>query len=198
MSPNDVAVLDPTPFAELTLTTCNPRYSATSRLVIVARWPGRPPLPANRGAGVDKPVGAATPPPESPAAVATTPSATATAAPGRRRSHRCVVVALWVAARILVNRTRPGCRWRLLSVGIAVCLVNRGSAFENTVRLLAAEHLDPAVGRSGEPTGDPSTLLENVGRPKALPSETSDRRHVPPSTRAPAGLHDFLAGNGPS
>ncbi|MBV9661788.1 MAG: class E sortase, partial [Acidimicrobiales bacterium] len=37
VSPNDVAVLDPTPFAQLTLTTCNPRFSATSRLVVFAR-----------------------------------------------------------------------------------------------------------------------------------------------------------------
>ena len=34
--PTDVAVLDASPTPELTLTTCNPRYSATSRLVVVA------------------------------------------------------------------------------------------------------------------------------------------------------------------
>jgi len=34
--PTDVGVLDPTPSAELTLTTCNPRYSAATRLVVHA------------------------------------------------------------------------------------------------------------------------------------------------------------------
>jgi sortase A len=36
VSPSDSAVLDDTPDAELTLTTCNPRYSATERLIVVA------------------------------------------------------------------------------------------------------------------------------------------------------------------
>jgi LPXTG-site transpeptidase (sortase) family protein len=37
VSPNDVSVVAPTPFPELTLTTCNPRWSATQRLVVHAR-----------------------------------------------------------------------------------------------------------------------------------------------------------------
>ncbi len=36
VSPNDVAVVAPTKFPELTLTTCNPRYSASQRLVVQA------------------------------------------------------------------------------------------------------------------------------------------------------------------
>lgn len=36
VSPDDVSVLQPTALPELTLTTCNPRYSATSRLVVQA------------------------------------------------------------------------------------------------------------------------------------------------------------------
>ena len=36
VSPTDVAVVNPTPFPELTLTTCNPRYSAAQRLVLHA------------------------------------------------------------------------------------------------------------------------------------------------------------------
>jgi len=36
VAPSDVAVLDPTPTPELTLTTCNPRFEATSRLVVRA------------------------------------------------------------------------------------------------------------------------------------------------------------------
>lgn len=37
VSPDDVAVVAPTAFPELTLTTCNPRWSATQRLVVHAR-----------------------------------------------------------------------------------------------------------------------------------------------------------------
>lgn len=36
VAPNDVSVLQSTPLPELTLTTCNPRYSATQRLVVRA------------------------------------------------------------------------------------------------------------------------------------------------------------------
>lgn len=36
VSPSDTSVLDPTPLPTLTLTTCNPRFSSTSRLVVVA------------------------------------------------------------------------------------------------------------------------------------------------------------------
>ena len=37
VAPTDIAVLDPSPVPELTLTTCTPRYSAAQRLVVVAR-----------------------------------------------------------------------------------------------------------------------------------------------------------------
>jgi len=47
--PNQVEVLDPTPDARLTLTTCNPKYSAAERLVVVSHLaPGEkstPPAP---------------------------------------------------------------------------------------------------------------------------------------------------------
>ena len=48
--PNQVEVLAPTPDARLTLTTCNPKYSAKQRLVVVASLasgkPSTPPPPA--------------------------------------------------------------------------------------------------------------------------------------------------------
>lgn len=46
VSPDDVAVVAPTDFAELTLTTCDPPFSAANRLVVHARLEGRfaPPL----------------------------------------------------------------------------------------------------------------------------------------------------------
>ena len=36
VNPNQVEVLDPTPVAKLTLTTCHPKYSAKQRLIVVA------------------------------------------------------------------------------------------------------------------------------------------------------------------
>lgn len=45
VSPNDVSVLDQSADPQLTLTTCNPRYSSSQRLVVVARMvvaPGTP------------------------------------------------------------------------------------------------------------------------------------------------------------
>lgn len=36
VSPHEVSVLDPTPTATLTLTTCNPKYSASQRLIVKA------------------------------------------------------------------------------------------------------------------------------------------------------------------
>ncbi|MDQ1505312.1 MAG: sortase [Actinomycetota bacterium] len=55
VKPDQVEVLDPTPTATLTLTTCNPKYSASQRLIVVANLaPGQkvtaptpgPPAPA--------------------------------------------------------------------------------------------------------------------------------------------------------
>jgi sortase A len=37
VSPSDVAVLNPTTTAQLTLTTCNPRFGSSSRLIVVAK-----------------------------------------------------------------------------------------------------------------------------------------------------------------
>jgi sortase A len=46
VKPSQVEVLAPTPDARLTLTTCNPKYSAKQRLVVVATLaPGQPPPP---------------------------------------------------------------------------------------------------------------------------------------------------------
>jgi sortase A len=125
VSPDDVAILDPTPFAELTLTTCNPRYSDTSRLFVVGRLVGRPPLPA----------------PAAPAASAV-PVAAENLGRGDQAGWRpavlfgAAVVALWIVTRVLINRTR---RWRralVFVVGIAACLVPLWFMFENVVRLL--------------------------------------------------------------
>lgn len=47
IDPSDLAVLEPTPVPTLTLTTCNPRYSASQRLVVEATLASRPaPIPS--------------------------------------------------------------------------------------------------------------------------------------------------------
>jgi sortase A len=130
VSPNDVAVLDDTPYAELTLTTCNPPYSATSRLVVVARLVGRP-LPTvvvTGGAGA----GAAG---HSPALANTLGRGNGRAWPPAVAYGAAAAVVL-LATRLFVARTR---RWRRLAAfvaGVAVCAVPLWFCFENVVRLL--------------------------------------------------------------
>jgi sortase A len=47
VSPSQIEVLDPVPGqATLTLTTCNPKYSASERLIVKAQLTGQTPLPA--------------------------------------------------------------------------------------------------------------------------------------------------------
>jgi sortase A len=130
VSPNDVSVLDNTPdVAELTLTTCNPRFSATSRLIVVARLTGTKPLPAPVSTGTGT------------GALGSGP-ASLTLGSGNSQAWPAValfgalVLAGWILVRLLINRTR---RWSRLGAyvgGIAVCLVPLWFLFENVVRLL--------------------------------------------------------------
>lgn len=60
VAPSDVAVLDPTAAPELTLTTCNPRYSAAQRLVVRARLVAVA-APAQAVARATRPVGGSSP-----------------------------------------------------------------------------------------------------------------------------------------
>lgn len=138
VSPNDVSVLDATPDNRLTLTTCNPRFSATQRLVVMSKLAGlplAPPITGTVSAGI--------------------PTGGPTIAPGPRRTtslgnlghgdaaawppmilYGLLAVALWVAVRVLGARRR---RWRRLEVylpGIVACLVPLWFFFENVVRLL--------------------------------------------------------------
>lgn len=133
VGPSDTSVLDPTPFAQLTLTTCNPRFSASTRLIVFAR------LAANEAPVAPPPT--TVPPPgtkSQPRAALSSDNL------GKGNGHAwppvigygSIAVLLWVLVRILINRTR---RWRRVGAyvgGIAVCLVPLWFCFENVVLLL--------------------------------------------------------------
>jgi sortase A len=138
VSPDDVAVLDPTPVAQLTLTTCNPRFSATSRLIIVARLTS-PALPATTP--VTTPAASSAPAP--PAAASAAPvAAVDTLGRGNGNAwppaiaYGAVLALLWVGVRLLINRTRRWTRAGAYVGGIVVCLAPLWFCFENVVRLL--------------------------------------------------------------
>jgi sortase A len=127
VSPTDVSVLDPTPFAQLTLTTCNPRFSATNRLIVTAKLSGQVPLPA-----------------PSPAASHPNPRLVADKTLGHGKSsawtpalvYGAIVIVLWVLVRLAINRTRRWARAGAYAVGIAVCLLPLWFCFENVSLLL--------------------------------------------------------------
>lgn len=134
VAPTDVAVLDPTPYASLTLTTCNPRFLATSRLVVFARLVGQALPPQSSSSEANRP--------------AATPAGRPTQlASGRGPSHDPGAVsaailyggfalALWILTRVLAARSR---RWRkvaTITLGAALCLVPLWFAFENAVLVL--------------------------------------------------------------
>lgn len=79
VAPTDIGVLDPTPGSELTLTTCNPRFEATSRLVVRAALASRLAPGAHLASGL--PVAAPGSPAASAAAGRSTSSPVTTRAP---------------------------------------------------------------------------------------------------------------------
>jgi sortase A len=137
--PSDVAVLDNTPYAELTLTTCNPPYSATSRLVVVARLVGTPlAVPAAAPSSISRSAGGSgadsAPAPSS--AQGTNLGVGTSAAAGPALAYGAAAILAWILTRVVLARTR---RWRragALVVGLAVCALPLWFCFENVVRLL--------------------------------------------------------------
>jgi sortase A len=130
VSPNDVSVLDQTPYAELTLTTCNPRFEATSRLIVVARLSSGSPLPVAQPAGSTVASGSA-----SPAVVTSLTGGDSRAWPAAI-GYGAIVVLLWMGVRLCINRTRRWSRVAAYVIGIAICLVPLWFFFENVIRLL--------------------------------------------------------------
>ncbi len=161
VNPDDVGVLAPSRRAILTLTTCNPPYSATSRLVVVAALVGRP-----TASLVHRPLGAASATASSatgsgsgsagagsastssaggssgsgavPSAAPTVASLTAgnANARGPAIAFGALVVALWVAARVFASRRRGWRKAAALAAGVVVAAVPLWLCFEQVVRLL--------------------------------------------------------------
>ncbi|HET6875412.1 MAG TPA: class E sortase [Acidimicrobiales bacterium] len=139
VSPDDVAVLDPTPFAQLTLTTCNPRYEATTRLIVFARLQGK-------AGNVKSPPPVRVLPTVLPGDGPTTPSTPTLTSDnlGRGNSNAIpptilyglLTVVLWVATRLAINRTRRFWRLGAYVVGIGICLIPLWFTFENVILLL--------------------------------------------------------------
>jgi sortase A len=128
VSPDDVSVLGPTPYAQLTLTTCTPRFEATARLIVVARLSGgQSPLPVVRASG--------TPAASSTAAATSLTGGDAGAWPAAI-GYGAILVLLWIGVRLCINRTRRWSRVAAYVVGIAICLVPLWFFFENVIRLL--------------------------------------------------------------
>ena len=128
--PSQVEVLDPTEEPRLTLTTCNPRFSAAERLIVSAVLTG-PPAPA--------PPPSAVPPPTGELATETElEGAALTGDPSAR-----LPAALWgaLAAAVWLATTFVARRWRRLPaylLGVPLVLVVLFVFYENVARLFPA------------------------------------------------------------
>jgi sortase A len=128
VSPSDVAVVDDTTSPQLTLTTCNPRYSATTRLVVHAA------LVASVLAHPKTPVVVTKAPAHPSHAVPTTPAKNWFAAIALGVVVAIVISGIWIAAR----KTRRGQRATVLVFGLLAWLVLVFFFFEALAPLLPA------------------------------------------------------------
>ncbi len=116
VAPTDVAVLDSAPGkATLTLTTCNPRYSAATRLVVTADFDGRP-APAPTTTPTTRPKVTQL------AGEATTGSLGGGSAPATSAIEWALLTIALVVAAVLIWRRVRG-RPRILVIVLAVPLV---------------------------------------------------------------------------
>jgi sortase A len=121
VKPTDVAVIAATPDNRLTLTTCNPKFEATSRLIVVAKLTDLP----------------ATPPRTLPSPVvikSVNLSGDHSAWPSTLL-YGLAAVALWIGVRLYAAHRRSW-RWLPFVVGVPICCVPLWFVFENAIRLL--------------------------------------------------------------
>lgn len=137
VAPSDVAVLDPTATATLTLTTCNPRFSATSRLIVKAKLISQSaPVPAAPTTTTTVPAASQAPPTTVALPQSTNLTGGNHSAWPPALSYGAAVVVLWIGARLAINRTRRLARLGAFVGGIGVCCIPLWLCFENVVRLL--------------------------------------------------------------
>jgi sortase A len=140
VQPSEVSVLNPTPDSRLTLTTCNPRFSASTRLIVVSRLvdaparavapvvPARPTTPTYGEAAAGAVLSQETP---------------LTLGSGDHKAWPSTLffgglcVLMWLGVRLWGAAVRRF-RWLPYVVGIPLCLVPLWFAFENAIRLLPA------------------------------------------------------------
>ena len=125
VSPSDVAVVGPTSTPQLTLTTCNPRYSASQRLVVHAALVASYIVHPRKAAAVSA---------EPTHGVPTAPSRSWPAAIIWGIVVAGLTTAVWMAAR----RSRRGRRGLVIGVGTMVWLVVVFFFFQATAPLLPA------------------------------------------------------------
>lgn len=123
VKPSDVGVIAPTQDNRLTLTTCNPRFQASTRLIVVATLTSAP---------VAAPV--TLPPPVVIHAKVNLGSGNGNAWTPILL-YGLLALALWVGVRLLNARLRSW-RWVPFAVGIPLCCVPLWFVFENSIRLL--------------------------------------------------------------
>ena len=147
VAPTDVAVLNTSALPTLTLTTCNPRYSATTRLVVVALLVGaqRVATPSTSAAtttttlGTGAHAGAPTPPGGSHRATdASTANAGPTGSVGGAFFWGVATLLAALAVRLLWRRLRRPVRWGALALGVPGVLVVLFVFFEHVSVALPA------------------------------------------------------------
>jgi sortase A len=131
VKPSDVSVVAPTTEARLTLTTCNPRFSAAQRLVVSAVLKGTPaPTPPTTAA---PPVSAGTPTPPTTLPVESPDLAGDSSAWLPTILYGLVALALGITIWLVSRRWR---RWPSYLIGAPVMLLVLFFVFENVNRLL--------------------------------------------------------------
>jgi sortase A len=128
VSPDAVEVLNPTDDNRLTLTTCNPRYSAAERLIISAKLVTAPVEPA------PLPEGSVSPPPTQLAAEGLAGLSGDRAARGPAVGWGILCAAIWLATWWLSRLWHRG--WMAYLIGTPIFLGTLFVFFENFARLL--------------------------------------------------------------
>jgi sortase A len=137
VSPSDVSVVDPTPGPTLTLTTCNPRFSASQRLVVdAALVQSALSHPAAASTSTTTTTGAGKGKTGDRSAAVAEPSKSWLAAIAWGVLVAALISAMWV----LAARTRGGRRAAVLVVGLLAWLVVVFVFFQSVAPLLPASY----------------------------------------------------------